>query len=303
MKYSKNPQSRHSDDDFSYESLFGDQPEREISPREQAEIDAILAGIDAVVAEASSLDNPPLPVNDDEIDWSNKVTDPSLQRVSNQVTKRRFRRSDSIDKVVLNSLKLGNSIMLSGVDTVSNSQATSTPTNDNKLPHWCHTGDRLKLSVANRVVAAIGHSFSLNLDPNRLKEALNAPGGFSDCLARYINRALKRKLGRVPLFWFQVDVTKRGKLHLHGAIESTADDLPRIMEALNEVGGRDWKPARPGEKQCWFDVQHNPDGWVRYSLRRRARVRFHLKGGRSHFIAKQLRALASETYGDLRRVN
>jgi len=157
--------------------------------------------------------------------------------------------------------------------------------------------------MANRVVAATGHSFSLNLGPNRLKEALNAPAGFSNCLARYINRVLKRKLGRVPLFWFQVDVTKRGKLHLHGAIESTADELPRIMEALNEVGGRDWKPARPGEQQCWFDVQHNPDGWVRYSLRRRARVRFHLKGGRSHFIAKRLRAIASETYGDLRRVN
>ena len=248
----------------------------------------------------------PEPANDDTLTRSNNVSDIPFPALSKNVTRRK-RRSDRVDKQALETIrKIGSSITISGVGTVSNAHSSDTRTtthpeeaipsaNDNRLPAWIHTGDRMKFNMAMRALEGRAHAFTINLGPERLKEALEHPDGFSRCLSRYMNRALERVLGRIPLYLFSVEMTGRGKIHVHGAIESTVDELARVEEALTKAAGAGWQKRRRGETQVYLQELNTADGWAEYSLRDGAKAR-RVITGKSVFIAKRLRPLAEATY-------
>lgn len=169
------------------------------------------------------------------------------------------------------------------------------PVNDNALACWDHTGDRLKFGMAMQSLSGRGNAFTLILSPKRILEALGHAKGFSRCLAGFIDRVLKKHLGRVPDYGFVVEATARGKLHIHGGVECTHDELPVIKEALRYAGGKDWKPCRRGEKQVHFRELFFPLGWTRYSFQDRPKAKRLIKGT-SLVITNPLRRRAKQTY-------
>lgn len=177
---------------------------------------------------------------------------------------------------------------------------SSEPANDNAdtrdPPSWEHTTHVGKLMAANRALALHGAvcSFSLNLSQAEIDKALASPKGFASYFREAINRSMKRALGYKPKFWIAVDVTETGRLHLHGGMAVQHNEVHLAYDALSQAGGV-WDNARHGDKQAHVDLQDDPDGWVRYAIRMRSKVR-HIVGDR------QTHAIANRLIGDARRV-
>lgn len=129
-------------------------------------------------------------------------------------------------------------------------------------------GQRIKLTFANEALQAAGKpvvSFSLNLAPDCIERALRHPRGLVDCLKRHFDRALKRRLGYVPLYWFSADVASHDRLHLHGGIGIDLPDLTHVRAALLEIGGK-WASAYEADRQLDMNPQRCDAGWVKYAI-------------------------------------
>jgi hypothetical protein len=242
-----------------------------------------------------------------EIGRSNKVTAVSGQPASNKVT-RKLRRSDSKDRQIIDGIR--NSVTSTGPNghpaLVGDFQPSILTT------CWEHTADRVKLTFANEALelhqdendgefAARPVSWSLNLGPDRLTEALTHPKGFVGSLAGLINRALERRLGFVPFYWFIVD-TEKGRLHLHGGILASSAQLPLIEEAMRHAGGRWSATPRSAEKHQFHCNPERCDyGWITYAIERKAQVK-RIIGPNTFFIGKSLRKEAGSLYSSYRRI-
>lgn len=180
-------------------------------------------------------------------------------------------------------------------------EPTPKPANDNKLPTWKKSGQRLKFGMALQSLSGRGHAFTLLFGPSRLQELLDSPKGFSRALALYMDRALMRKLGYVPDYCFVVEMTPGGKLHVHGGIASTADNLHLIEEALNHAGGGGWEKSRRGEKQFMPKPLFYPTGWCRYSFEDEPKARRAIKG-QTVVINSPLRRSAKALYGAVKKI-
>lgn len=183
---------------------------------------------------------------------------------------------------------------------------TLIPANDDALskplsvPPWTRTTDYGKAIAANRVIAQRGgYPFTLNLGPEVMKAANDDKKGFTDHMKRRVSRALKRVLGEDRPYWFALDVAENDRLHLHGAIQATENDLQKITDAMIHAGGK-WASTHHRDKQFQFhgalnlqDPDRHPDGWVAYALRNCGKVR-RLAGDRIITISGGLRRLARE---------
>jgi hypothetical protein len=233
---------------------------------------------------------------------SSNVTELEAPRApSNNVTGRR-RRSDRRDVQALKSIRFFESAAdTSGAVTVADFHTPSStpkqpPSNDNRIPVWEHTSDRVKAAMAVRSIAERGgHAFTLNLGPTRIADAVTGSKAFSTYVAGFIRRALERECGQVPDFMFTVEQTKRGKLHLHGAVDATDNHLPAVKRALAHAGGLDWVPARRGETQVSLEPIHDADGWARYIFKDGPQS-CRIVCDRVLFISKPLRPKAAITY-------
>ncbi|MDX6806437.1 hypothetical protein [Terrihabitans rhizophilus] len=144
------------------------------------------------------------------------------------------------------------------------------------------------------------YAFTLNLghqidEKARAAAANDNSPGAADFMRRRIMRELKPALDRLglPLFWFALEISPDGKLHIHGAIAARKHEIPAIEKALCRAGGA-WTPV-PGSSQVHTKRQFNAEGWFNYcdedlaktgrvidgplfyipdELRRRARARY-----------------------------
>jgi len=235
---------------------------------------------------------------------SNKVTTPIVRPASNKVT-RRLRRSDSKDRQIIDGIR--NFVVArhpGGTLALVGDFHTSILTSS-----WEHTKDRVKLAFANEALElhsdkesrARPVSWSLNLGPERLTEALSHPRGFVGCLSGLINRALASRLGFVPSYWFLVDIEK-DRLHLHGGILASPHQVPTIEEAMRHAGGKWSAGPRSGDKHQFHCNQDRCDyGWITYALERKSEVK-RLIGRHSFFIGKNLRREAGALYGHYRKI-
>lgn len=173
------------------------------------------------------------------------------------------------------------------------------PSNDNRLPCWDDTGQRLKFGMAMQSLSDRGHAFTFNFGPDRLAALLTHPKGFSRALALYMNRSLDARLGCVPDYGFVIEMTARGKLHVHGGIDSGPADLPKIEEALVHAAGEGWVKTRPGETQVKFKELFYPTGWTRYSFKDNPKARHAIKGN-TVVITSSLRGYAKSLYREVR---
>jgi hypothetical protein len=142
-------------------------------------------------------------------------------------------------------------------------------------------------------------SWSFNPTPDRVATALVHRPGFIGSMSRSLNRALNRKLGFRPHYLFSADINKKGRLHLHGAIQAGAEQLPLIEEAMKEAWG-EWT-GRGKEHQVDWNSQRCDDGWPDYFLKARARVREKI-GDHTYVITKELRRRAKFVHGEMREI-
>ena len=287
----------------------------------------ILSGIDAFVDPDAAVDwsnkvteSVSSEVTAPPAKWSSKVIASPAKLLSNKVT-RRFRSSIANDLQTIYKIKefgkatptsnpaplvaiLNPSETLPSTDPLSIPKAFPSPSNDNHIPVYEKGSDLLKLTMSNEVLETSGApvvSWTLDLTPERIAEALSHPKGFTDSLARDFKRASMRELGREPLFWFHVDISKAGHLHLHGAIDANTQERASLERALRHVGGHGPKPERNDHM-----VHLNPDrcdeGWVIYTSRNRGAVRKALGSTASIYtIARPLRREAADLYGWIRK--
>jgi hypothetical protein len=229
-----------------------------------------------------------------------------------------FRRSDVNDKQTLRKIRKfvppaprGSRLPLVGSFDPPTSPhlrvplATPTHDNDNNIPVWENTSDRLKIVFANEALDMAGKrsvSWTLNLSPSRNNEAQRDPRGFTESLKRDLDRALKRQLGYIPWYWFGVDVANKpsDRLHLQGGIAADDNEFESIRIAMLHVGG-EWASARYKDRQLLLNPNRCDDGWPTYSFRRRRRVSALIKG-RTFTISGPLRSEAKSLYDGCRQV-
>jgi hypothetical protein len=231
--------------------------------------------------------------------------------VSDKVTGRN-RRSDKKDKELLDRIR---KFKLPASDTPEASFSSdhtphpslheSTPSSTPKQPPlcvWDHVSDRVKLACSTIALQVWFEptSWTFNLTPEAQAKALAHPRGFTKSLALALNRKLKDRLGRVPLYWFSVHVTKEGRAHLHGAITlGMGDDLALLKEIMQAAWGR-WE-GRGAAYQVHLNPQLCNDGWADYAFEGRFRVRA-LVGDHTFYIPDELRRRAEFVYGELREI-
>ena len=244
-------------------------------------------------------------------EWSSKVTTSPAKTVSSKVT-RRFRSSIANDLQTIQKIKdfgkpaiASTSAPLVAISTPSKTtpltppKAPSTSSNDNSIPKYEKGRDLLKLTMANEVLETSGApvvSWTLDITPDKIRSALSHRSGFTSSLADDLKRALMRELGRESLFWFHVDISKAGILHLHGAVEANTQEHDGLERALRHVGGHGPKPEKDDHM-----VDLNPvrcdEGWVRYATRNRGAVRKVLgKDAALYTISRPLRLEAADLY-------
>lgn len=150
------------------------------------------------------------------------------------------------------------------------------------LPSWQYAGDRLKLTCVARAVSASsgGLAFSLNLSPANENKA-KALG--ADWLRKRVVNHLEAVLGvRGVVLVLEATGGRKdhgkgstgvaGRLHAHGIVEATSNEIEAVRGALKAAGGR-WADPRGMEHQVDARPLTGADGWVRYILEDQARTR------------------------------
>ena len=98
-----------------------------------------------------------------------------------------------------------------------------------------------------------------------MKAASDDARAFKHDIHDRIARCAKEALGRPVDYWFAIEVTGPGRVHLHGGIGATDQELPALAGALMKAGGH-WE-GRGSEHQVELTRQWCLDGWARYAVR------------------------------------
>jgi len=261
---------------------------------------------------------------------SKKVTGVGLKTRSKKVTKR-IRRTDSCDIQTVKKIQqfrvpaelanwpslvtdftppISSPRVVDLDETKSGSKDVFFDANDYALPVWEHSKDRIKLAASTwalHVTEKLPVSWSVNLTPKRIEEALRHADGFTECVAGYLKRAFEReRLPGATLFLFSVDVTNDSdrRLHLHGAIAADEQELEALERALRHSGGH---APKSDDDEDDHMVHMNPrrcdEGWFAYAMRNQAKVRKAIAGkGRTNFVTGPLRSEGKWFYDEVRKI-
>jgi hypothetical protein len=172
------------------------------------------------------------------------------------------------------------------------------PANDNPIPVWSLTGD-IVTAVCATAALQIGDTPAVAFTFNLPREALARRERFLDRLKRRFDQEVKRRLPGVSLpYWFAIDVTADGRLHIHGAFAADPAWHSAIRDAMKAAWG-EWDA--PGKhKQLLFKTPCD-DGWATYSIRNQRAVA-KIIGPRTFTINHPLRRDAEWAYTEIRRI-
>ncbi len=151
----------------------------------------------------------------------------------------------------------------------------SSPFEGVTLPSWQYAGDRLKLTCVARAVSASsgGLAFTLNLSPANENKAKTLG---ADWLRKRVVNHLEAVLSvRGVVVVLEATGGRKdhgkgstgvaGRLHAHGIVEATSNEIEAVKGALKAAGGR-WADPRGVERQVDARLITGADGWVRYIL-------------------------------------
>lgn len=144
-----------------------------------------------------------------------------------------------------------------------------------------------------------GRAFSLNLSAARERSILRSADP-TRTLSTYINRALKKNLGRPIPYSFAFEFSPEGRLHVHGAyipVDQSKEHAQAVKAVFREAGGK--IKGRAGSRQMDTDQIHDASGWFRYTLKTHRRTVTSLGTDKVTFISKNLRNLARDQYNSI----
>ena len=137
------------------------------------------------------------------------------------------------------------------------------------VPHWTHTGDHLKsLAWALAMHERSGRTLTLHLGPEVVSAGLRDRLGLAVYMRRRITRHLKVAANRlglpVPEFFFMVEASDLGPVHLHGGILLPEDKraIAAFRAALRAAGGN-WRGGRSARQLDTRELE-TPVRWIAY---------------------------------------
>lgn len=168
------------------------------------------------------------------------------------------------------------------------------------VPDWTHTGDHLKgLAWAVAMHERGGRTLNLNLGPEVIEAGRRDRQGLAAYLRRRISRHLKavaKHLGlEVPEFFFMIEDSDFGEVHLHGGILLPDDKraYDAFRAALRSAGG-EW---RGGGSARQLDTREldTPVRWIAYISKWKLGTSVKIQG--TTFAATNgIRSMAKEWY-------
>ncbi|WP_156884759.1 hypothetical protein [Stappia stellulata] len=173
---------------------------------------------------------------------------------------------------------------------------------------WKYTTDLAKAAAFNEVLSGraahsdqILYAFTLNLSPAVIGAACTDPRGPGTHLRERIRRELKGALPeRVPDFWFVIELDKKSRLHLHGGIALSSEDVGIARRALKRAGGK-WACDKGAQFQLKLDEQFDPLGWVTgYCMKQNEATRAELGLPSALFASHALRREGRALWGRMR---
>lgn len=175
---------------------------------------------------------------------------------------------------------------------------TPTPFNDN-IPVWALTGDVVKAVAATaalQIAEKPAYAFTFNLTPEAEAKALTQSKRFVDSLKRSFDKQLDRAGVRLP-YWFAIDITRKGRLHIHGAFGAATEN-----ENLKAIMWKAW-----GKQKLYpqFQIDIRPlrdDGWATYVFRMPNHRRVAKRIGQTLTMTRPLQQDAKWTYAEVRRI-
>ena len=131
------------------------------------------------------------------------------------------------------------------------------------VPRWKELDINKRLRVILHMLKYRGAK-RLHLDLSQeVQEELRQHG--LEPLRQRLRTALGRAIGRVPAFAIAID-SKRGRLHVHGAIEVTHNTEALVKRALRQAGGR-WNGPVGNRRQLVLNELTKPHLCARYMLK------------------------------------
>lgn len=186
---------------------------------------------------------------------------------------------------------------------------------------WAKTTERVKAAFWHRAISdQSGFAFVLNFGPEILDRASKAPVGAPQLLRKRITKALKDALGRDVDMWCCLDVTKEGRVHVHGGMVLSKNELGSAEQALRRAGGS-WSRTRGAAHQVWFGGSecefqagalsvsrrdYLQDDWASYSVRN-VELLEQQTGHSSVYASAMIKEIAKYNYqvvrSDMIRIN
>lgn len=105
------------------------------------------------------------------------------------------------------------------------------------LPIWRDTIDEVQVIYYQRALdeQEYGIPFTLDFGESVVLQAMKNTLGIKDYLHRHLSRHLNRGFGDKIDFWFVVEISKGGKLHLHGSVALDENDEDQLIEILKKA--------------------------------------------------------------------
>ena len=133
---------------------------------------------------------------------------------------------------------------------------------------WRDLSDEFAVEWFHYGLQTLGSSagFTLNLSPE-IEAQIRFKG--SGWLFRRVRHYLQKALGRKPDFWFGLELSKTGRLHMHGELQVALDELVAVRKALRLAGG-EWDKVRQHQAHT------KPDAsivWANYGAKEAWRIK------------------------------
>lgn len=184
--------------------------------------------------------------------------------------------------------------------TSKTTSAKSTPTRPSAkpiaplaLPSWQFANAIIMADAYNRALGKGAKAFTLNPGPKLLAYARSNPAQFKKLVAKRIRRELDRRGQTSSGFWFALEITRDGRVHVHGAI-MPGNATQRALEGALAAAGGEWGSAYHRDKQVDVSPMPDPSGWVLYCLKDENRTKKHMGVksviSASDFVRDQARA-------------
>lgn len=143
--------------------------------------------------------------------------------------------------------------------------------------------------------AAGGVAFTLNLSSG-LQNTLSTYSDPTRLMSHYINREFRLRLGNCPPYSFIFEVSRSGRLHLHGVLVPDRMDeerLDALDDALMAAGGRIEGARIVQHTQNYMDILSDGIGWFAYAQKSFGETARLLGTNKITFISTSLKRLCN----------